>query len=154
MLVGCATNHVEYDSAKLAYATRDTVPSVATGKHNGVRLDIVKSKPYKDDQYSVDRETWLVYATNTTPWDLCINVEWQLMDFEFYTDYQTNVYLRPQSVTGLGAMIQKVWVIDGVELTPDASGYATAINTYSPDWEQDIGYECNPIVKEQYIEER
>lgn len=160
LLGGCATgpkivdiDPIELERQRLKEQVEQEIPTpdhvvVADGK--SILVEVDKAEPIIEDN-DVEREVWVVSATNNAPKDKCVTIIWKLLDFQ----YQTSEFLLEAHYSKeIGVMVQQTMTIDGVKFAPPASGFVKAMRVRKTIEDAKEGEECLYLTQEKKIKER
>lgn len=162
LLGGCATGPkiVDVDPEKLeqerlgelATVEEPTPPHVTVANAKGILVDVDKAEPIIEDD--VEREVWIVTATNNNTKDKCVTLIWKLLDFQYQTSETSEFLLEAHYSKEIGVMVQQTMTIAGVEFAPPASGFVKAMRVRKTIEDAKEGEECLYITKEKKVKTR
>jgi hypothetical protein len=164
MFSGCASKIIEDTDPSVQHFDPDndvievpdgqaepTEPNVILAEKNRVSVSAHKIETIEDEDTGIEKENWLIIYGNNSLYPKCVGVMWKLLDFNFETNYPTDVYMKSKSWLPIGNMIQGTWNLDGIQFAPEPSGYVAAIRVQDPVEGAKEGEECTFVEDDKNV---
>jgi hypothetical protein len=145
LIVGCTPNIKDRDfdkeekeyikthgvNAKDPLWQAPTKNLVEGGRSDDVIINIFRINDIREGELALQQ--WKVFLTNKNDEPKCVQVVWQLQDFQLYTDFPDFLLIKPKEIVhDYARMTQQIYEIDGLKLILPPSGKVANMDVRDP----------------------